>query len=167
MKYKIRIIITFLLIMIFLIILVFNEKIELFYSSIFFFQVNSFKLPVIQLFISIIFLILKMLTILLVIDFEFKLMKMIKCRISDRNYKMLLIKNFLIVISIITLLNIFILINVNLNHPWIYLISDISCLFFVGLIHIYISKANYVILTLIMGITSIIVNNGLMFMMKI
>jgi len=100
MKYKTKIITTFLLILIFIILFVFNEKIDIFYSSIFYFQASSFKLPIIQLFISIFILILKMLVVLLVIDFEIKLIKMIECRITVNNYRMLLIKNFVIIILI-------------------------------------------------------------------
>ncbi len=162
MKYKTKIITTFLLILISIILFVFNEKIDIFYSSIFYFQASSFKLPIIQLFISIFILILKMLVVLLVIDFEIKLIKMIECRITVNNYRMLLIKNFVIVISIITLLNVYVVYNMGINHQWVLLISDIGCLSIVGLIHLYFPKVNYMILTLIVGITSIIVNYSLM-----
>lgn len=164
MKYKIKIITTFLVIMISMTLFVFNEKIDLFYSAILFFQANSFKLPIIQLFFSIIFLVLKMLTVLLVIDFEIKLSKMIECRITVNNYRMLIIKNFVIVISIISLLNFYIIYNMEVNHKWVLLISDISCLSIVGLIHLYSPKINYVILTAMVGISSIIVNYSLMFL---
>ena len=103
-----------------------------------------------------------MLVVLLVIDFEIKLIKMIECRITVNNYRMLLIKNFVIVISIITLLNDYVVYNMGINHQWVLLISDIGCLSIVGLIHLYFPKVNYMILTLIVGITSIIVNYSLM-----
>ncbi len=103
-----------------------------------------------------------MLVVLLVIDFEIKLIKMIECRITVNNYRMLLIKNFVIVISIITLLNVYVVYNMGINHQWVLLISDIGCLSIVGLIHLYSPKINYVILTAMVGISSIIVNYSLM-----